>query len=126
MHKGSKPRTKEQYLNDRLKRKYGISLADYDERVAEVKGVCEICGGTDFGKYGRLCVDHDHETGAIRGLLCQHCNTVLGAAKDNPEILMKAILYLENQNEKASFQISHYLGQHANVGRWSRRLPRWQ
>lgn len=51
--------------------------------------VCAICGGVD-----RLCVDHDHATGEIRGVLCLNCNNGLGRFKDDPELLRKAIRYL--------------------------------
>lgn len=62
---------------------------------------CEICGTTDFGKQGP-CVDHDHECcpdkktcgKCIRGVLCSHCNRMLGCAKDNAKILKQAIKYL--------------------------------
>lgn len=62
---------------DTLKRKYGITLAEYDQMLEEQHGVCAICGGADpSGR--RLAVDHDHETGKVRGLLCTSCNTRLG------------------------------------------------
>ncbi len=44
-----------------------------------------------------LCVDHDHKTGEIRGLLCDSCNNGLGRFKDNPEILASALSYLQNR-----------------------------
>lgn len=50
---------------------------------------CQICGGTQ-----RLSIDHDHNTGQVRGLLCSPCNTGLGGFKDNPLSLLKAIEYL--------------------------------
>lgn len=60
-----------------LKTKYGISIDDYDSMMAEQGGVCKICRGLDpSGR--RLAVDHCHETGRVRGLLCPSCNTALG------------------------------------------------
>jgi hypothetical protein len=56
---------------------------------------CEICGNkqTISGrKY--LCYDHNHATGEFRGWLCNHCNYMIGLAKDDPKILEKAIMYL--------------------------------
>ncbi|MBA3357418.1 MAG: hypothetical protein H0U18_16060 [Pyrinomonadaceae bacterium] len=50
------------------------------------------------GPGGRLMVDHDHKTWAIRGLLCCRCNSVIGYAKDNPETLRNAISYLERNS----------------------------
>lgn len=59
--------------NDRLKNRYGITLEQYDRMFENQDGVCAICGGlNDHGR--RLCVDHNHKTGKIRGLLCANCN----------------------------------------------------
>ena len=60
-----------------LKYTYGITLADYDEMLEQQHGVCVICGGVNFAGQ-RLCVDHDHVTGEVRGLLCHNCNLKLG------------------------------------------------
>ncbi len=68
--------------------KYGLTL---DELDLMDTGVCEICGTSE----GKMCVDHDHATGAVRGLLCEHCNYMLGHAKDNTETLQRAIEYLK-------------------------------
>ena len=61
---------------------------------------CEICS-VDLvaGRKGGNTqhIDHDHETGIIRGVLCNNCNTMLGAAKDTPEILREAARYLEER-----------------------------
>lgn len=77
-------------------RKYGITPEEYEEMRSTQKGRCAICGeiGQESG-YDRLRVDHDHETGMVRALICLNCNTVLGHAKDNPEVLKQAIAYLE-------------------------------
>lgn len=77
---------------------YGLSVDEYEQMNRDQGGRCAICGGarsradSDAG----LVVDHDHETGAVRGLLCNLCNTGLGAMRDNPEILQAAIAYLLN------------------------------
>jgi hypothetical protein len=60
-----------------LVRRFGITLAEYDKMFNEQGGVCKICGGTN-GTI-RLAVDHDHDTGKVRGLLCTRCNLVLGS-----------------------------------------------
>lgn len=57
-------------------------------------GVCKICLRPPAPDR-RLSVDHDHRTGAIRGLLCQQCNTLLGQVDDSQELLYRAITYLE-------------------------------
>ena len=77
-------------------RDFGITLKDYDKMLEKQNGGCKICGTKEIGhkRQGRFCVDHNHKTGKIRGLLCTNCNRLLGAAKDDIEILTKAITYL--------------------------------
>ncbi len=70
-------------------RKYGITETEYQERFEKQNGLCVICGKAQPNK--RLSVDHCHETGKVRGLLCSKCNYVLGNSNDNPNILRRAI-----------------------------------
>jgi hypothetical protein len=75
---GAEPRR-----NARLKHRYGITAAEYDRMFAEQHGVCAICGkpadATQPKHWGRkLAVDHCHDTGKVRGLLCFSCNTGVG------------------------------------------------
>lgn len=72
---------------------YGITQADYDAMVVAQGGRCKICKGTPRGK-PFLLVDHDHDTGAIRGLLCQPCNVGIGHLGDDPQRLRAAAEYL--------------------------------
>lgn len=65
--------------------------------VLEHEGCCDICGSPPTGRVKRLSIDHDHATGAFRGLLCNLCNTGLGMFKDDPKLLEKAILYLRSK-----------------------------
>lgn len=81
--------------NEQLKAHYGITLVDYERMLLEQGGACAICGGTATGT---LHVDHDHNTGAVRGLLCRDCNRGLGCLKDNLDALRQAIKYLEKAN----------------------------
>lgn len=74
-------------------RRYGITDAQYDDMLEAQNGTCAICNREPEGK--RLAVDHDHTTGAIRGLLCDHCNHVLGKAEDRAEWLRNAADYLD-------------------------------
>jgi len=76
-----------------LKKLYGITLEIYDEMLLKQNKVCAICsnGPTHRRKY--LSVDHDHNTGEVRGLLCEPCNTGLGFFRDNPQLLDKAAEY---------------------------------
>ena len=76
-----------------LKQRYGITLVDYDQMLEEQDCKCKICGAKD-----KLVVDHCHDRGHVRGLLCQNCNTGLGMFKDTPEIMIKAAEYLTSEN----------------------------
>ena len=84
-----------------LKKLYGLTPEAYKALLESQDYVCKICKEpeTHKGKTGSrsLCVDHDHKTGRVRGLLCNSCNTMLGVAKDNPTTLLKAIQYLKNK-----------------------------
>lgn len=71
---------------------YGIEAAEYASLLEKQRGVCAICKKTCDG--GALCVDHDHVTGRIRGLLCKRCNSALGFFNDDEELLQRAIMYL--------------------------------
>jgi hypothetical protein len=77
-----------------LKTRFGITEADYERMLQEQQGVCAICNRTcATGK--RLAVDHCHDAGRIRGLLCKNCNTAIGLLSDEPARLEKAIAYLK-------------------------------
>lgn len=76
------------------RRKYGITIADYDQMLEDQGGVCKICGTDTPGARGRFHIDHCHTTGNVRGLLCNNCNHLLGNAQDNPKTLANAIAYL--------------------------------
>jgi hypothetical protein len=76
-----------------LRRTFGISQADYEALLATQGGGCAICGKPP-GKIS-LHVDHDHETGDVRGLLCVGCNNALGQFHDDPALLHRAVGYLD-------------------------------
>jgi len=80
------------------KRCYGILLDEYEDMLKYQNGVCAICKQHETakqnGKTKMLCVDHDHKTGKVRGLLCTKCNKVLGLVDDNKIILENMIDYL--------------------------------
>lgn len=87
-----------------LKARFGISLDDYKKMLEKQEGKCAICGVTENNTIGErkdwsFAVDHDHETGKIRGLLCNNCNRGLGLLKDNIELLRKAASYVEEHKE---------------------------
>ena len=79
-----------------LKRKFGITLAEYDVLFESQKGLCAVCGNPELSFNGRrrLAVDHDHVSGKIRGLLCFKCNRAIGGFNDDPSLLTKAANYL--------------------------------
>jgi Recombination endonuclease VII len=77
-----------------LKRKFGLTQADYEDLLARQGGGCRICGKRP-GKIS-LHVDHDHETGKVRGLLCVGCNNALGQFHDDAALLHRAIRYLDD------------------------------
>lgn len=68
-------------------RKYGISLEDFNQMYKDQKGVCAVCKKPEADKNQHnimsLSVDHDHETGKVRGLLCHRCNRALGLLNDD-------------------------------------------
>ena len=79
------------------RRTYGITAAEYDTRLRAQRGRCAVC--RDKCSSGRrLAVDHNHETGAIRGLLCGRCNPMLGYARDDVRILYRAAKYLRKNS----------------------------
>lgn len=81
--------------NTRLKYTYGITLVEYNEILAKQNLVCAICRKECMtGK--NLCVDHNHNSNEIRGLLCDKCNKGLGCFDDNIELFKQAIKYLED------------------------------
>lgn len=86
--------TKQRALKLRLN--YGLTTEDYDRMFAEQNGLCAICKKPPAEDDTRLCVDHCHTTGRIRKLLCRRCNAGLGAFRDDPDIIARAVQYLIN------------------------------
>lgn len=80
-----------------LLRQYGMTMDDYDKMFSEQNGVCAVCGRKQThspAHNGYLCVDHDHITGKIRGLLCRKCNMALGHVDDSVHILRNMMEYI--------------------------------
>lgn len=90
-----------------LKRYYGLSVETYNLMLAAQNGVCAICKGAEKyipngkGAPKPLSVDHNHTTGAIRGLLCSHCNYLIGFCKEDRNALLAAIKYLDKHEGAA-------------------------
>lgn len=94
----NKEKSKNIHRAAHLRRAYGISLQYYDKLFMQQKGRCFICGQHENELKKKLCVDHNHQTGNVRGLLCRECNIGLSKFKDDIFILRKAILYLKKIN----------------------------
>ncbi|WP_199548794.1 endonuclease VII domain-containing protein [Streptomyces sp. N35] len=75
---------------DHLKRQYGLTEAERDELIAQQKGLCVICLAAPA-----VHVDHCHETGKVRGVLCFNCNSGIGKLGDDPDKTRRATAYLE-------------------------------
>ena len=85
---------KERTRGYNLKRKFKLTVEEYDSMLLSQKGCCAICKSSECATGRRLSVDHCHTTGIIRGLLCQSCNTALGKLKDDINVLKEAVKYL--------------------------------
>lgn len=81
----------------KLKQKYGMTLEDYEQLLEDQGGVCALCGNEQHRNISKLFIDHDHETGKVRGLLCLRCNTALGVFGDNTAGVMKVLRYLRQR-----------------------------
>lgn len=89
-YEANKDRVK--HLN--LQRDFGITLDDYNKLLNKQNECCCICHKHQSEFKIKLAVDHNHETGEVRGLLCTNCNNGLGRFKDNKDLLSEAIKYL--------------------------------
>lgn len=74
---------------------YGLSEAAFSSLLAGQGGRCAICGSDDWSK--KPCVDHDHVTGTVRGILCRKCNSGIGFLGDDPGLVRAALQYLERK-----------------------------
>jgi len=92
-------RNKDKVKDSQLMSVYGITLAERDSMFEEQDGECAICKREMVRDRGpaenHCCIDHDHDSGKVRGLLCLKCNTGIGMLKDNPKVLRAAADYLE-------------------------------
>lgn len=93
------PAFKNNYRDYSLKRNYGITLVEFEQMLLGHGGGCAICRSTEPGWSKGWHVDHNHQTGVVRGVLCHRCNLMIGLAKERPERLRAAASYLENSNQ---------------------------
>jgi hypothetical protein len=80
------------------KGRYGLPIGAFERMLAEQKGTCAICETSDPGGKGTFHVDHCHDTGIIRGLLCHNCNVGIGNMRHSTDLLRRAITYLDQVN----------------------------
>lgn len=92
-------RNRQRWREGHLRRSYDITQDEYDALAKAQNFSCKICGKpADEEPFGKLAVDHCHDTGRVRGLLCSVCNSGIGKLGDNIEGLEKALEYLKNEN----------------------------
>lgn len=94
-HRAERKRIKAANHERMVQKTYGLNSGDYDRIYAHQSGVCAICKRAT-GATRKLSVDHDHSTGAVRGLLCSTCNEMLGHARDSDMFFYRAAGYLQN------------------------------
>lgn len=81
-------------LDARFKRKFGLTIVQRDALIEAQGKRCKVCTRA-FTSVARACVDHDHITGRMRGIICTSCNKALGLLQDNVQSLGRAIAYLQ-------------------------------
>ncbi len=97
------PKLPERKRKEKYKQRYGITIQQYEELYTHQNGRCKLCHKIETTinnktkKVARLSIDHNHQTKAIRGLLCNNCNRALGLFKDNTQTLENAIKYLKGE-----------------------------
>ena len=85
--------------NANLLREYGVSLEQFEAMVLKQHGKCAICQN-EFKDSVDTCVDHNHTTGQVRELLCNHCNRAIGLFKESLATVKSALVYLEKYSQK--------------------------
>jgi hypothetical protein len=93
-----------------LRNSFDLSLSEYQRMHEEQNGKCAICNQPEtqmrLGKLKMLSVDHNHTTGKVRSLLCSDCNIAIGKAKEDRNILLSAIQYLDKHSEASPNVVS--------------------
>jgi hypothetical protein len=101
----NKERLRKSWFKGNLK-KYGLTLIDYEQMLLSQSALCAICHKEETcqinGRTLPLAIDHNHSTGAVRGLLCSKCNKALGGFNDSVELLLAAIDYLHKYDHGGS------------------------
>jgi len=97
-------KNKEKAENRMLYKNYGITLEEYDIMLKEQNGNCYICEKSHKLFTKRLAVDHCHNTGKVRKLLCIGCNTSLGLLKEDVDRVKKLIKYIEENYADSTYK----------------------
>jgi len=103
-NKKKHPQSAEKKKEYALRHKFGISLEDYTQMVANQNGVCAICFRpetvrTKQGVIKQLGLDHNHKTDKLRELLCHDCNTAIGLMDEDVSRLLSAVSYLNKHKD---------------------------
>ncbi len=99
-----------------LKRNYGITVEQYEQMFKHQRGCCAICKKKP--KKGRmLCVDHNHSTGVVRGLLCDLCNTFLGRINESQKCIKNILKYLDLK-ENTTMPVKRVVSEGKPAFRW--------
>lgn len=101
-YEANKPQRNVAARRGNLRRWYGITPEQFDAMLIAQDSACAICATKEPKGKGRFHVDHCHDTGAVRALLCHHCNVGLGNFNDNPERLLQAASYLTHHAQEAT------------------------
>ena len=95
-----RPKHREQGRAAQIKRDYKLTINDVKAMEIAQDGRCAICKGPPTGQYGKLVIDHDHNSGTVRSLLCSNCNTGIGLLGDNIERLQAAAHYIQSHSSE--------------------------
>jgi hypothetical protein len=90
-----RPASPEERRRSHLQTRYGLTPQGYDQMLEDQNGACAIC--LRVWVKGRLYVDHNHTTGAVRALLCPSCNTLVGVLEKTPGIVANALALLQRE-----------------------------
>jgi hypothetical protein len=90
----NKPKVRARVRQSKLSKQYGLTQESFDALVLAQGGCCAICGKKAVGRFN---IDHDHDTGEVRGLLCGPCNRGIGLLGDSVDTLKLAVTYLETK-----------------------------
>ena len=91
-------KVKNEVRNSKYIKKYGITAKEVNNMFLDQNGKCNICA-TELQEGIFTCVDHDHDSGKVRSLLCRMCNLLLGNARESQHILNQAIEYLNTHKQ---------------------------